>query len=295
VSRFPVAFRLPAFASRVILSPLGDWASLAVGLPGGARTPSGFHVSHARVATGEGALSTPGTTVLTRPIASLRPPPAASQRQCPYTPAEHPSSGAKLDEASLRVHCIHPSGLPLACGPRMERGPLGFSPELRTPPLPATHVRVGTGLEHWPGTTQSTSSVDPPSYKSTRIVRPRVAPRESCMRPERIRRTSETALAARSALMSGNCERSPGPDWATDVRPELSDAVGADHRSPKWLGGVERPDPNELSPRRRATISVGPPSADRWIATFPRGLQALGVLDPLRPPTRHIPRARPAD
>ena len=181
MSRFPVAFRLPAFASRVILSPLGGgWAFLAVGLPDNARTPSGFHVSHVRVATGEGALSTPRTAVLTRPIASLRPPPAASQRECPYTPAEHPSSGAQLDEASLRVHCIHPSGLPLACGPRMERAPLGFSPELRTPPLPATHVRVGTGLEHWPGTTQSTSSVDPPSYESTRIVRPRVAPCSGC-------------------------------------------------------------------------------------------------------------------
>jgi hypothetical protein len=106
--------------------PAGDWAFLAVGLPDNARTPSGFHVSHVRVATGEGALSTPRTAVLTRPTASLRPPPAASQRQCPYTPAEHPSSGAQLDEASLRVHCIHPSGLPLACGPRMERAPLGF-------------------------------------------------------------------------------------------------------------------------------------------------------------------------
>ena len=56
---------------------------------------------------------------------------------------------------------VHPSGLPLACGPRMERGPLGFSPELRTPPLPATHVRAGTGHGHWPGTTPSTS-VEPP-------------------------------------------------------------------------------------------------------------------------------------
>src|ERR1035437_8553514 len=27
----------------------------------------------------------------------------------------------------------------------MERGPLDLNPELRTPPLPATHVRAGTG------------------------------------------------------------------------------------------------------------------------------------------------------
>ncbi len=173
-------------------SPLRSWTFLAVGLPDNARTPSGFHVPHPRVTTGKGALSTPRTAVLTRPIASLRPPPAASQRECPYTPAEHPSSGAQLDEASLRVHCIHPSGLPLACVPRMERAPLGFSPELRTLPLPATHVRVGTGIEHLPGTTQSTSSVDPPSHESTRIVRPRVAPRESCLPMNGTSRTRET-------------------------------------------------------------------------------------------------------
>jgi hypothetical protein len=33
MSRFPVVFRPPAFASQVIRPPLGDWASLAVGLP----------------------------------------------------------------------------------------------------------------------------------------------------------------------------------------------------------------------------------------------------------------------
>jgi hypothetical protein len=38
-----------------------------------------------------------------------------------------------------------PPGNPLACYPQVERRHLGFSPELRTPPLPATHVQVGTG------------------------------------------------------------------------------------------------------------------------------------------------------
>jgi hypothetical protein len=33
MSRFPAAFRLPAFAFRVILFPPGNWAFLAVGLP----------------------------------------------------------------------------------------------------------------------------------------------------------------------------------------------------------------------------------------------------------------------
>ena len=72
---------------------------------------------------------------------------------------------------------VHPSGLPLACGPRAEQGPLGFSPRLRTPPSPATHARVGTGHGHWPGTTQPTRpTVGPPSCESTHNVRPRVAP-----------------------------------------------------------------------------------------------------------------------
>ena len=64
----------------------------------------------------------------------------------PLHPARNiPSCGARINEASTEVHAIHPSGLPLACDPRMERGPLGLYPELRTPPLPATHVRAGTG------------------------------------------------------------------------------------------------------------------------------------------------------
>src|ERR1019366_182444 len=53
---------------------------------------------------------------------------------------------------------VRPSGLPLACAPGWNGTRFGFFPELRTPQLPATHVRAGTGLEHWPGTTPPTSS-----------------------------------------------------------------------------------------------------------------------------------------
>src|SRR5260221_10537813 len=41
---------------------------------------------------------------------------------------------------------VHPSGLPLACSPRVEREPSGFPPGLHTPPLPAAHAGVGTGI-----------------------------------------------------------------------------------------------------------------------------------------------------
>jgi hypothetical protein len=193
LSRFPVVFRLPAFSSRVILSPLGDWASLAVGLPGSARTPSGFHVPHARVATGEGALSTPRTAVLTRPIASLRPPPAASQRQRPCTPVEHPSSGAQLDGASSRVHWIHPADLPRPVTPGWNGSPWA-SPPSSTPcrgqlrryrrRTSGWGLALSTGLGQRSRRHRSTLLSTSPR---TRIVRPRVAPRDSCMRPERIR------------------------------------------------------------------------------------------------------------
>jgi hypothetical protein len=116
----------------------------------------GYHVPHLRATTGVGASYIPGTAVLTRPTNGPRPAPAASQRPVPTPRWNIPSSGASDNETSTEVQAIHPSDLPLACGARMERAPWGFYPELRTPPLPAAHVRVGTGLKHWPGTTLTT-------------------------------------------------------------------------------------------------------------------------------------------
>ena len=92
--RFPAAFRPPASACRVILFPPGTWAFLTVGLPG-THAPGpgrGFHVPHLQDTTGVGALSTPGTAVLSWPDAvpgqrlplpsgqSLHPAPASHQR-----------------------------------------------------------------------------------------------------------------------------------------------------------------------------------------------------------------------
>ena len=69
----------------------------------------------------------------------------------PCTPDPNdPSTGASCNEASPRVHTVHPSGLPLTCNRWMEHRSLGFPPELHTPPLPATHVGVGTGNGHMP-------------------------------------------------------------------------------------------------------------------------------------------------
>jgi hypothetical protein len=109
VSRFPVAFRPPAFAS---------WASLPArefnpSYDRSTRRPipqrldpsqvSMFHTRETRL--GLAVLSTPGAAVSTRPEEHLRPPPAASQRPAPATLCSNPSPGRLLDEASARIHC----------------------------------------------------------------------------------------------------------------------------------------------------------------------------------------------
>jgi hypothetical protein len=49
-----------------------------------------------------------------------------------------------------RFTFVHPSGLPLACNSLMAGRPWASVPPLHTPPLPATHGRVGTGIGHSP-------------------------------------------------------------------------------------------------------------------------------------------------
>ena len=82
--------------------------------------------------------------------------------------ASHRRSSSSRD-ISQRFKVLHPSDLPLACGPRMERALLGFCLMLRTPPgTPATHVRPRPGPEHEPGTTPSIF-VEPPINVFTHI------------------------------------------------------------------------------------------------------------------------------
>src|SRR5674476_353108 len=63
----------------------------------------------------------------------------------------------------------------------MEQGPLGLNPELRTPPLPATHVRAGTDHRVL-ARNYTTDKVGPPTCEFTRDVRPRVATSYWCSR-----------------------------------------------------------------------------------------------------------------
>ena len=142
-SRFPVAFRPSAFASWVLLRPLGRF-SLPRGRPTGGRPAGpqrGCHVAHEQDSTGQGAPFTPGTVVRSRPTTILRPAPAASQRPVPTAPLTHPIGGGHLHEASSGVHSRSPitprgwrpprsrkakplpAGLLLAHDHRMERRP----------------------------------------------------------------------------------------------------------------------------------------------------------------------------
>jgi hypothetical protein len=86
--------------------------------------------------------------------------PAAACRSStarPCTPVFVPSPGALGNEASAGVHSRSPVRSSPRPRSRMERVRFGFFPELRTPQLPAAHVRAGTGLEHWPGATSPAS------------------------------------------------------------------------------------------------------------------------------------------
>ena len=89
----------------VIRFPPGNWAFLAVGLPDTTLGPDprrGYHVPHARAATGMGASCTPGTAMLTRLTCILQPAPAASQRPVPAPRYCIPSAGPLITRHQRR-------------------------------------------------------------------------------------------------------------------------------------------------------------------------------------------------
>jgi hypothetical protein len=151
----PVAFRLPALASRAIPIPLGEFSfphSRPTGHPSRRRTPSGLpRFTRARYDRG-GCLLYPGDGGALPAECRPRPAPAASQRPAP-TPRQHfiPSAGPALRDINegSRDSPVRP-----APGPWPSDGTrtLRRSSELHTPPLPATHVRAGPGIEHAPET-----------------------------------------------------------------------------------------------------------------------------------------------
>ncbi len=138
-----------------------SWAFLAVGLPGVARTSTGFPRSAqpetrpARVPPVPRGHGVP-TAGLCSPAAV-----AASQRQA-LPPALHPIARGLRHEASTGVSLsLTRPVFPLPVAPVWGGRPWASPPMLRTPPLPATHVRVGTDHEHFSGAHRRLHPVPP--------------------------------------------------------------------------------------------------------------------------------------
>lgn len=104
----------------------------------------GCHVPHETDTTGVGVLCTPGTVVRSRPARSLRSAPAASQRPVPVLPLKQPIDESANDEASSRLHVLHPSGLPQPVAPGWNRSPWAL-PRASHPAVTRDARRGGDG------------------------------------------------------------------------------------------------------------------------------------------------------
>ena len=180
MSRFPAAFRLPAFASRSSDSRRGVGPSLRSAYRHQGPDPDGVTTFHTHELRPGWVPPIPrGRRCSSRPDARPRPAPAASQRPVPAPRYQHPIERGSAYEASTEVHAIHPSGLPLACGPRMERAPLGFPPSFAPRRSTGDARQGGDGPSSTSPELRLTTSAEPPIRAFTRNVRPRVAPKPS--------------------------------------------------------------------------------------------------------------------
>jgi hypothetical protein len=112
VKSFPSPFDVPAFASRVILFPPRDSASLTVGLPAKQPDPDGVSTFHMHETRTEWAPSVPrGQWCSTRPRHAPQPASAASQRPVPdlgrVLHPFHPTF--KMTRHQPRVHSRSPA------------------------------------------------------------------------------------------------------------------------------------------------------------------------------------------
>ncbi len=129
MSRFPVAFRLPAFRFSVIRFPPGSWALLAVGLPDAPSRPDPDGVTTFRTHELRPGWVPPlprgrWCSSRLRAIPSRHPPLRRGQSLSLATSSHQRGS---CDEASTEVYAIYPSDLPLACTAWMGQAALGFA------------------------------------------------------------------------------------------------------------------------------------------------------------------------
>ncbi len=178
-------FRPPAFASRSSCSRrgVGPSSRSAYRTQRRAGPRRGYPVPHARAATGEGALYTPGTTVLTPTEATSGRAPAASQRPVPAPRHTSHRRGSRLTRHQRGFTQFARPVFPSPVAARMERAALGLSPGLRTPPTRSrtTHARVGTGhrARTWNYTLNSHSSISNPVVHSLCATSRRTSPYRS--------------------------------------------------------------------------------------------------------------------
>src|SRR6478672_5077705 len=195
VPGFLSPFRLSAFASWVILRPLGKF-SRPRGRPTGGRPAGpqrGCRVAHEQDPTGQGALLTPGTVVRSRPtVVSGRHPPLRCGQS--LYPAGTSHRRDNLHEASSRVHSRSPitpgllaaapgpgasplpAGLLLARRPRMEREPLRLLPRASHPAVTHDARRGGDRPSRTDPSTTPSTSVEPQRRLPLSLMHPHFAP-----------------------------------------------------------------------------------------------------------------------
>ncbi len=165
VSRFLSA---AGFRFSAIRFPPRDWALLTVGLTGPKPGPRRGYPRFARTSYSRGGCLLYPEEVRSSPVErSPQPAPAASQRRQSLHPAtQHPSAGPSLPGINGgSSNSPVPGSSPRPVTPD-GTGVLGLPPQLRTPPDQEPDGRTsgwGTGHEHGPGATYSTS-VEPPIY-----------------------------------------------------------------------------------------------------------------------------------
>ena len=221
MSRFPVAFRPPAFASRSSDSRRGIGLSLrsAYRARPSARTSTGLPRS-ARTSCDRGGCPLYPEDDGAHPAGSPpRPAPAASQRQVLRSRQQQAIDGVPFTRHQTRVHAIHPSGLPLAHAPGMEPAALRLPPELRTLPSPATHVEGGDR--------PSSTDLELPLNSHTSISNPVVHSMHATSRhTARRRATTLTGVAALLRSRGGQPTAAPASRW--QMRPGKTPFSGAD-------------------------------------------------------------------
>jgi len=115
-SRFPAAFRPPAFASRSSDTRRGVGPSSRSAYRTTGSDPDGVTTFRTHEQRPGWAPSDPGDGGALTDRGDYRPGICRFAAASPCAPPYFPSTGLLLNEASTRVHTIRPSGLPLACG-----------------------------------------------------------------------------------------------------------------------------------------------------------------------------------